>query len=112
MQHNALRAIGCGIEYRTLYSRLSSETHADAEETLRYFVGKTHADPIIFEAMALETIMFTRFLIYNAIVFFIKACGAYVISYSLEDTLPQMKNALDNAMTKLLDIAPHVGAGV
>jgi len=62
--------------------------------------------------MALETIMFTRFLIYNAIVFFIKACGAYVISYSLEDTLPQMKNALDNAMTKLLDIAPHVGAGV
>jgi hypothetical protein len=67
---------------------MSAETHGDAEETLRYLVGKTLADTVQFEAMALETIMFTRFLVYYAITMFIKACGAYVIAFSLPETLP------------------------
>ena len=104
--------IGLAIDYRTFYSRLSAEVHADAEETLRYFFGKTHPDPAIFEAMAIETVMFSRFLLYSAITVFIKACIAYARSYSLPDTLPKMTAALVKADERLLEISLHVGGVV
>ena len=34
-----------GLSYRTFYARMSSEVHADAEETLRHFWGKIHPAP-------------------------------------------------------------------
>jgi hypothetical protein len=32
--------VGLALDYRTVYARMSSETHADAEETVRYIIGK------------------------------------------------------------------------
>jgi hypothetical protein len=59
--------------------------------------------------VAIETVMSSRFLVYSAIMMFIKACKAYAVSYSLPDVLPNMTAALDKADKKLLEIAPHVG---
>ena len=76
-------AIGKVLDYRTLYVRLSSEAHADAEETLRYFFAKIHPDKTILEQMRLETATFSRFLVYAAIAMFVETCFSYASAYSL-----------------------------
>ena len=43
------RALNDALGYRTFYARMSAEVHGDAEETLRYFVGKLQEDHV-FEA--------------------------------------------------------------
>jgi hypothetical protein len=104
--------IGRALDYRTLYVRLSAETHADAEETLRYLVGKLQNDPALLDQMALETVMFSRFLVYSAAAIFIDACYAYATSYSLSEALPRIKMAQESVIRKISEISHHVGAGI
>jgi hypothetical protein len=48
------RTVGDGIGYRTVYARLCTETHFDAEETLRYFIGTVNGTEDL-ERMGIET---------------------------------------------------------
>ncbi len=58
--------LGEGITYRTCYARLCAEPHFDAEETLRYIIGKSTTQEIC-EQMAVETVMFSRFMLAEAV---------------------------------------------
>ena len=51
------RAIGEGIEYRTVYARLCAEPHFDAEEMLRYFIETVNGAEYL-ERMGVETVCF------------------------------------------------------
>jgi hypothetical protein len=104
--------LGHGLAYRTFYARMSSETHADAEETLRYFVGRLHNDPTLLEAMALETTWTTRLYIHYAVSLFLKASIAYVESYSLKAAQAYLAKALADVDRELIDIGAHVGSGL
>jgi hypothetical protein len=104
--------IGDSVGYRTFYARMSSETHADAEETLRYFVGKVTANPSLLDAMALETVWTTRFYIYYAVSFLLRATLAYARSYSLPAVEARLEKELANVERELIEISAHVGAGI
>lgn len=98
------------LSYRTIYARMSSETHSDAEETVRYFLGKVHNDPTILEKMALETIEMTRFYIYYAVSMFLNACLAYAKIYSLETSSAYIQKEIDKVQSELSDISLRIGA--
>jgi hypothetical protein len=91
---------------------MSSETHADAEETLRYFVGRLQDDEALLNAMALETVWTTRFYIHYAVSYFLQASLAYARSYSLQAVEGRLGKELANIRRELLEIGAHVGAGI
>ncbi|MGT2502685.1 DUF5677 domain-containing protein [Bradyrhizobium guangxiense] len=74
--------LGQGLAYRTFYARMSSEAHGDAEETIRYFVGRLQSQEV-FEAMALETVWNSRLFLYYAVASFLDASLLYCRRYSL-----------------------------
>ena len=71
--------------YRTVYVRLCSETHFDAEETLRYILAKVGGDALM-RRMALETIGFTRLVIAIAVAYHLRAVWAYADHYQMVNT--------------------------
>jgi hypothetical protein len=103
-------ALGDALAYRTFYARMSSEIHADAEETLRYFLGHALNDQSKFEAMALETIWMSRFLIRYAVSLFLKASMAYTESYSMAGVKEPLRTALTEIEKELVEISSHIGA--
>jgi Family of unknown function (DUF5677) len=106
------KLIGDSLGYRTFYARMSSETHADAEETLRYFVGRLQDNEALLNAMALETVWTTRFYIYYAVSYFLQASLAYARSYSLQAADGPLEKELANVRRELLEIGAHVGARI
>ncbi len=100
--------VGLELNYRTIYARMSSETHNDAEETLRYFYGMLHGNEVL-EAMALETVNMSRFFVYWSAHFFIKASIAFAMSYCLDGITPRLKAGLVEIETELTDISTRIG---
>ncbi len=105
------RSIGESMGYRTVYARMSSETHADAEETLRYLVGRLAENPSLLNAMALETVWTTRFYFHFAVSFLLRASLAYARSYSFAAVEGRLRQELDAIERELVEISAHVGAG-
>ncbi len=103
-------AIGAGISHRTFYARMSSEVHADAEETLRYFVGNVADDGSFLEAMASESVWTSRYYVYYAASWFMRASLAYARSYSLPAVATPLETALATIERKLIEISVHIGA--
>lgn len=106
------KCIGESLGYRTFYARMSSEVHGDAEETLRYFIGHIQSDETTLEAMALETAWTTRFYIYYAVSFFLRATLTYARAYSILNIEDQLKSELAAVERRLVEISEHVGAGL
>src|SRR5262249_40501202 len=79
------KELGDPLGYRTVYARMSSEVHADAEETLRYLLGTLHGDQNILEAMALETVWTQRLYVHYALSWFLKASIIYATRYAMVD---------------------------
>jgi Family of unknown function (DUF5677) len=104
------RALNEGLTYRTFYARMSSESHADAEETLRYFFGRVQDDEKIFEAMALETVWMTRLYFYHAALWHLRASVAYAENYRFGPVALRIKTELDDTNKELIQISKHVGA--
>jgi hypothetical protein len=55
-----------------MYSRMGSEAHGDAEETLRYLFGQLGTEEQ-FNAMAIETVWTTRMYVHYAASWFVRA---------------------------------------
>jgi hypothetical protein len=104
------KCIGEGIGHRTFYARMSSEVHGDAEETLRYFIGRVHNDETLLNSMALETVWTTRLYVYYAVSFFLRASLAYARSYSLRRIEDELERELAAVERELVEISEHVGA--
>lgn len=89
---------------------MSSEVHADAEETLRYFVGNVADDGSFLEAMASESVWTSRYYVYYAASWFMRASLAYARSYSLPAVATPLETALATIERKLIEISVHIGA--
>ena len=76
------------------------------------FLGRALNDQSKLEAMALETVWMTRFLIHYAVSLFLKASIAYAESYSMGDVKAPLKTALREIEKELVEISSHVGAGI
>jgi hypothetical protein len=101
-------SIGESMAYRTIYSRMSSACYGDAEEILRYIVGKM-SSPDILGKMALETFWMTRLYIYDAVELYLQACRVYADSYGMEGIMPLLQKEADAVQRELGTIISNVG---
>ncbi|MDQ3009980.1 MAG: DUF5677 domain-containing protein [Acidobacteriota bacterium] len=80
--------IGEAAAYRTAYARLSSQTHADAEDTISYIMATCLGDNSLLERMAEETRAFSEFLLAYGAYFYLlalkKLCETYRTSIPAE----------------------------
>ncbi len=103
--------LGKALSYRTFYARMSSEAHGDAEETIRYFVGRLQG-PEVFEAMALETVWNSRLFLYHAVSTFLDASALYCGQYKLTDAAADINRLQSDIQGELEDIVEHIGSGI
>jgi Family of unknown function (DUF5677) len=75
--------IGEAVAYRTAYARLSSQTHADAEDTLNYIFFTTNRDEEKLSQMARETVAFTQYLIAYGAFFYLSAMKTFCEAFKL-----------------------------
>jgi hypothetical protein len=108
------RDIGEESGYRTVYARLCSQSHGDAEETLRYFIGVSSGNQKLIEKMSIETTEFSRLMVFLAASFFLSAVGKYAVTFEMTDLavlLLVAQQDLDRAMKaialELYDEKPH-----
>jgi hypothetical protein len=101
-------AIGDGLAYRTFYARLCAATHFDAEETLRYFIGKA-TGPDILENLAVETVMFSRFMLVEAVRAYAETGREYATSYSMGAAIKVCRSAESLMRCHSLNLSRHVG---
>lgn len=102
-------AIGDAVGYRTVYSRMSSLVHSDAEETIRYFMGRICDDDNLLEQMSLETIWFCKFMLYFAVEYFLRASSAYARCYGMKKELLALDRGPGAIGQELSVIAKNVG---
>lgn len=104
-------AMGDHVCYRTVYARMSSEAHGDAEATLLYVLAKVSPLPGAVEAIALESINTSRFYVWYAAHKYLRTCVGYAIAYGLP-----RRGALEALCApvhkELLEITRHIGAGI
>src|SRR5262249_49126568 len=106
------KELGDPLGYRTVYARMSSEVHADAEETLRYLLGTLHSDQNILEAMALETVFTQRLYVHYALSWFLKASIIYATRYAMVDIAERLRKDLIEVENELRGITLHIGSGL
>jgi hypothetical protein len=96
-------AIVEAIAYRTTYARLSSQTHADAEDTINYIVFKSHGDETLLQRMSEETVAFSEFLVAYGIYFYLLALKHWCEAFCLPvpQILESSTNAVVSQMTEL-----------
>jgi hypothetical protein len=86
---------------------MSAEVHGDAEETVRYFVGKLQ-EQNVFEAMALETILTTRLYIHYATSCFLRASIMYAGRYALHGVVFSLQEEMKSVQAELMQIASQL----
>jgi len=91
--------IGEAISYRTVYARLCAEPHLDAEETLRYFLGKISGSGT-FDLISAETVAFSRFMLAEATRWYAGASANYAETYGMNDAVSVCQSA-EQSMTRL-----------
>lgn len=96
------------ITYRTMYARLCSETHFDAEETLRYIVGKLAGD-VLMRRMALETIGFTRLAVGMGVGYHLRAVLAYADRYDMAEVVRECGEGVASIDRWVEELSRHVG---
>jgi hypothetical protein len=94
--------------YRTLYARMSSQVHSDAEETIRYFIGKVSDDEKLMERMAVDTFWFSKLMLYLAIEYFLKASAKFCEVYGLHQETVLLEKGLAAIAAELELISRHV----
>jgi hypothetical protein len=102
-------AIGEVVAYRTVYARMSGGVHSDAEETIRYFIGRISDDPDVLECISIETIWFSKFLLYLAVKYFLRAHSAYATCYGMNEAVSQLNRGHVVIDEDLRVIAENIG---
>lgn len=75
------------VDYRTTYAALCSQTHNDAEDLLNYFVFVSLGNQNLLDKVALETVNFSRLMMYIGVKYYILAASSYAIRFGLTDAL-------------------------
>lgn len=87
--------LGFEIDYRTLYAAMCSQTHNDAEDLLNYFFFVASGNRKLLEQCGIETVNFSRFLMYSGIDYYLEAARRYAICFKLDDALPILNQSKD-----------------
>ena len=107
---NLFKDINKESTYRTVYARLCSQTHGDAEETLRYFIGVSAGSQEFLERMGIETWNFSRLMVFIASSYFISAVGKYAETFGMVDLAGPLELAKQEIDREMKLIALNVGA--
>jgi hypothetical protein len=102
-------AIGASDHYRTVYARLSSQTHSDAEETLRYFVGVMSDSEELMNRIGLETIEFTGMMVLFAVSDFVKVSMLFASVHGWSEYIEKLRAALLELDLCLLEVSHRIG---
>lgn len=87
--------LGLEVDYQTVYAALCSQTHSDAEDLLNYFVFVSLGDQNLLEKIGLETINFSRLMMYFGVKYYMMAAGSYAIRFGLVDELEGLNEGRD-----------------
>ena len=96
--------IGEAVAYRTAYARLSSQTHADAEDTLNYIFFSSNGDEEKLFQMAQETVAFTQYLIAYSTFFCLSAMKKFCEAFKLKSP-----TEIDTSVAKVLAGMEEIG---
>ncbi|BAY74427.1 hypothetical protein NIES25_08400 [Nostoc linckia NIES-25] len=100
--------LGLEIDYQTVYAALCSQTHSDAEDLLNYFVFASLGDQKLLDKIALETINFSRLMMYFAVNYYIMAAGSYAIRFGLVNVLERLNEGRDTISQIMEKIANNL----
>lgn len=103
------QAVGEGLSYRTFYARLCAEPHFDAEETLRYVIGMM-ASSETFEKMAVETVMFSKFLLAEAVRTYAQTGKEFAGAYDMSAAVVTCTDAERTMREHVSRLSEHIGA--
>ncbi len=78
---NRFEEIGELLAYRTLYARLSSQTHCDAEDTLNYLQARMSFSQELGEKMGRETIAYSEMLVIYGCIYYVLGLRCIVEKY-------------------------------
>lgn len=98
------------ITYRTIYARLCSDTHFDAEETLLYGMSNIQG-PEAFERTAVEIVCFARLMVATSVCYYLKVVGAYATVYKMANTIHECEDCLATMEQVSAQLSEFVGAG-
>jgi len=96
-------SIGESVSYRTTYARLSSQTHADAEDTINYIVFQCIGDEELSGQMGKETIAFSEYLIAYGIYFYLLAMKQLCEAFSLQ-AAKALEDGIGEAVARMQEI--------
>lgn len=96
------KLLGLEVEYRTVYAALCSQTHNDAEDLLNYFFAAASGNQELIEKVALETVNFSRLMLYFAVKYYLTVAGGYAIRFELTKALEAI-NLGRNAISQTLE---------
>lgn len=97
------RILGLELDHRTIYAAMCSQTHNDAEDLLNYFFFVSLGDKELLNKAALETINFSRLLIYTGIRYYVKASISYAECFGMTKAAKGLEYG-DKALSKVLTV--------
>lgn len=89
------KLLGFETSYRTVYAAMSSQTHNDAEDLLNYFIFVSSGNKELLERGGIETVNFSRLLMYIGVHYYIEATHRYAKSFGLDEAIPIMIKGKD-----------------
>ncbi|MBW4661514.1 MAG: hypothetical protein KME15_22815 [Drouetiella hepatica Uher 2000/2452] len=99
------KLLGLELDYRTVYAALCSQTHNDAEDLLNYFVVVSLGNRDLLDKVGLETVNFSRLMMYMGVEYYISAAGGYAVRFELNDALDGISQGRNIILKELEKIA-------
>jgi hypothetical protein len=104
------QAIGREVDYRTIYARLSSQVHSDAEDVLSDLVFRCVGDEAMREKATGEAYQFSRMIVVTSARWCVLAAGSYGAGFILPEVPTHLQAALEELDQELQHISTLVGA--
>ncbi|MBE0672535.1 MAG: hypothetical protein IH588_18310 [Anaerolineales bacterium] len=96
------------VAYRTVYAALCSQTHNDAEDLLNYFFATLSDDQQLIEKTAIDTVNFSRLMLYYAVEYFVMVASGFAIRFELTNTFESLRLGQDVISQTLEEIAKEL----
>ena len=100
--------LGLEVDYGTVYAALCSQTHSDAEDLLNYFFAATSDNQRLLDEIAVNTVNFSRFMLYFAVKYYVVVAGGYAIRFELTKALEALKIGKNVISQTLEEIAKEL----
>ena len=96
------RVLGKATSYRTVYAAMCSQSHNDAEDLINKFIIHSVGTAEMQEALASETLNFSRMLVYFGLKYYLEASLIYTIAFDLPGAEKEIHKGYD-VISKLVE---------